>query len=187
MKRTVITVILGTLILFIWNAVSWMALPFHAQSMQNIPESAINTNVLKESMPEDGVYHYPGLPENESEAAHKAVEEKLTAGPRITMMVYKSGSTSFFDPMNFIWNFIFNLITVILLMGIVKRLGNHSTRNILWTTIATGLVISFMSDLPTMNWFMFPLDYTLANILDYMVMMTLLGLLFANYTYKRAE
>ena len=184
MKRTVITVIVGTLILFIWNAVSWMALPFHAQSMQTIPEAAINTDDLKAQMTEDGVYHYPGLPENESEAAYQEIEEKLAAGPRITLMVYKSGSTSFFDPMNFVWNLIFNLITVILLMGIVKRLGNHSTRNILWTTIATGLVISFMSDLPTMNWFMYPLDYTMANILDYLVMMTLLGLLFAKYTYK---
>ena len=184
MKRTVITVVLGTLILFIWNAVSWMVLPFHAQSMQTIPETAINTNTLKEQLTEDGVYHYPGLPENESEAAYQEIEEKLTAGPRITMMVYKSGSTSFFDPMNFVWNLIFNLITVILLMGIVKRLGNHSTRNILWTTIATGLIIGFMSDLPTMNWFMFPLEYTMANILDYLVMMTLLGLLFAKYTYK---
>lgn len=184
MKRTVLTIIFGTLILFVWNAVSWMALPFHAQSMKSIPEAAISTDNLKANMTEDGVYHYPGLPENESEAAYNEIEEKLAAGPRITMMVYKSGSTSFFDPMNFVWNLLFNLVTVILLLGIVKRLGNHSTRNILWTTIAIGLVISFMSDLPTMNWFMFPLDYTLANILDYMVMMTLLGLLFAKYTYK---
>ena len=184
MKRTVLTVIFGTLILFIWNAVSWMALPFHEQSMQSIPDKALNTKKLKKHMPEDGVYHYPGLPENESQEAYTEIEEKLGEGPRIMMMVYKSGSTSFFNPMNFVWNLIFNLVTVILLMGIVKRLGNHSTRNILWTTIAVGLIICLMSDLPTMNWFMFPLDYTLANILDYMVMMTLLGLLFAKYTYR---
>ena len=184
MKRTVLTIIFGTLILFIWNAVSWMVLPFHAQSMKSIPEAAISTDDLKSNMPEDGVYHYPGLPENETEAAYKEIEEKLAAGPRITMMVYKSGSTPFFNPMNFIWLLIMNIVTVILLLGIVKRLSNHSLRNIMWTTIAVGIVISLLSDLQLMNWFMFPLDYTLANILDYMVMMTLLGLLFAKYTFK---
>ncbi len=184
MKRTILTIVFGTLILFVWNAISWMALPFHEQSMQSIPDKALNTKKLQRHMTEDGVYHWPGLPENDSEEAFKEIEEKLAAGPRITLMVYKSGSTSFFDPMNFFWNLLYILFTVILLLGIVRRLANRTTRNILWVTIAVGLVIGLMSDLQLMNWFMFPLDYTAANILDYLVMMTLLGLLFAKYTFK---
>ncbi len=138
-------------------------------------------------MTEDGVYHYPGLPKNQTEEAYKEVEAKLAEGPRITLMVYKAGGTSFFDPMNFFWNFIFNLLTVILVFGLVRRTANRSFKGILWVTIAIGLIVALMSDLPMMNWFMFPMDYILANILDYLVMMTLLGLLFAGYTFKEKK
>ncbi|MGI9547774.1 MAG: hypothetical protein ACR2MM_11080 [Flavobacteriaceae bacterium] len=187
MKRTIITLILGTLIIFIWNAVSWMALPFHANSMNSIPESALNTNQLKEQLTEDGVYHYPGMPQDQSDEALKEVEAKLAEGPRITLMVYKSGSTAFMDPMNFLWDLIFNLIIVVLVLGLVRGLADHSFKNILRATISIGLVISFMTDIPMKNWFMFPLDYTLANVLDYLISMTLLGLLFAGYTFRPAR
>lgn len=187
MKRTVITIILGSLILLIWNAFSWMVLPFHEQSMQSIPDGAINTEILQDQLPLDGVYHFPGMPEASTEEAYREIENKLAKGPRITLMVYKAGGTEFMNPLNFLWDFIFGAITVILIYGLIRRMADKSMRNILWTTISIGLVIGFMTDLPLMNWFMFPLDYTMANVLDYLISLGLLGLLFANYTFKKAS
>jgi len=187
MKRTLITAIVGSLILLIWNALSWMVLPFHEQSISSIPESAINSNLLQEQVPEDGVYHFPGMPEENTEEALKEVEDKLAKGPRITLMVYKAGGTPFMDPINFLWDFIFGAIVVILILGIINRFADKSMNNILRTTIGIGLVVGFMTDLPLMNWFMFPLDYTLANVLDYIVSMGLLGLFMASYTFKGAS
>lgn len=184
MKRTVLTIVSGTLILFIWNAFSWMVLPFHEQSMHTIPDEALDTGKLQNQMAADGLYHYPGLPEDGSEGGLEEVKAKLATGPRITMMVYIAGGTPFMDPANFLWNLIFNLLTVLLLWALVNRLANKTLKNILWTTISVGLLVALMSDLPLLNWFMFPLDYILANILDYVVTMTLLGLLFSAYTFK---
>ncbi len=36
MKPTVITVILGSLILLIWTAISWMVFPFQEQSISSL-------------------------------------------------------------------------------------------------------------------------------------------------------
>ncbi|GEM_PF-4753532 len=41
MKKKITTLTIGTLILFVWNAVSWMVLPFHSNSLKNIPESVV--------------------------------------------------------------------------------------------------------------------------------------------------
>ncbi|WP_347924322.1 hypothetical protein [Pontimicrobium sp. SW4] len=40
-KKVLVSVILGTLLLFLWNVISWMALPFHTKTLKTIPESVI--------------------------------------------------------------------------------------------------------------------------------------------------
>lgn len=184
MKRKIITLVLGTLILFIWNAVSWMALPFHSNALHTIPDSAIESETLKSVLQTDGIYHYPGFPEGESTESLEAIEQKLNEGPRITFMAYKAGSTELFDPKNFILNLLFNFLTVLLLLFLIEKQTDKTVKQVLISTLAIGLLIGFASDFPQMNWFMFPLEYTLPNVLDYLIAFTLIGLLFGMYTFK---
>lgn len=184
MKRKLISVFCGTLILFIWNAISWMALPFHGNSLKNIPESAIDTEVLKEKMSEDGVYHFPGLPKEGGYQHLNSIQEQLEKGPRITLMVYKQGPTELFKPKTFIINLFFNFVSVALLLIIVERLKNKSFKKILSTLLLIALLIGFMSDFPQMNWYMFPFTYSIIEVLDHLISIGLLSLLFYFYTFK---
>jgi hypothetical protein len=184
MARKVITIIAGAFILFGWNAISWMALPFHGNTLQSIPESAFDSELLEDNLPKDGVYHYPGLPKENTPSEFKALEKKLKEGPRITLMVFKKGSTEFFDPKSFALNFVFNLLTVLILLTVVQQLTNKSLRKILLTLLSIGLIVALTSDLPQMNWYMFPLEYTLVNVFDHLISFLLLGLLFGFYTFK---
>jgi len=183
-KREIISIIIGTILLFIWGAVSWMALPFHGSAMNNIPEGAIDTEELKKLMPESGVYHLPGMPEDNSEAAMKKVEDQLEAGPRITMMVYKNAPTKLFDPKDFIIGLIYNLFTVLLAFFVISKLRNKDLKSIMMASLALALLVIVIADLSMVNWFMFPMDYTFANIIDRVVSFGLLGLLFGYYTFK---
>ncbi|MEM6725756.1 MAG: hypothetical protein AAF598_17075, partial [Bacteroidota bacterium] len=79
--RHLISIVLGTIVLFVWNAISWMALPFHNKALTNIPETALQLETMKTQMPESGVYHYPGVPANFSEEAMAEVEQQLANGP----------------------------------------------------------------------------------------------------------
>ena len=72
-KRAIISVAIGTIVLFIWGMVSWMVLPFHGNSLNAIPDGALDTQEMKNLMPESGVYHFPGMPEDNTEAAMKEV------------------------------------------------------------------------------------------------------------------
>ena len=184
MKKTIITLVLGTVILFVWNAISWMALPFHSNALKTIPDAVIEGQNLKIALPEDGIYHYPGIPESNAPEDITKIESKMEEGPRITFMAYKTGPTKLFDVNAFALNLIFNFITICLIFWVVKNQSDKSIKKILSTTLALGLLVSFASDFPQMNWFMFPLSYTLPNILDYLVSFGLFGLLMGVYTFK---
>lgn len=184
MKRIIVTIVSGTFIFFLWNAISWMVLPFHSSSLHTIPESALETQKLKKEQLEDGIYHYPGLPKDNSSEEIQKTENKLKEGPRITFMAYKRGSTSLFEFKTFGINLLLNLSTVCLILFAIQKLGDKSLKNILMTTSCLALMVGFASDFPQMNWFMFPLDFVLPYVLDYIVSFTLLGLLLALYTFK---
>lgn len=178
-KRTILTFFIGTLILFIWNALSWMALPFHSGTFKNIPEQAINMDHLKTEMPESGVYHYPGLPEDQSAESVREVESKLAKGPRVTLMVYKNGPTKFFDPATYGFSLLINFLTVLFAYFVVSKIAVENKR-ILRVMLLIGVISGLISDISLMNWYLFPLDYTLVSLMDKIIAFTLLGLLFQN-------
>lgn len=184
-KKTAISIILGALIIFIWNAISWMALPFHTDSMMNLPEDAISMSQLSNTLTESGLYHYPGLPDGSPES-QKAIEDKLAMGPRITMMIFQKGPSSMYNPGDFFLTFIFNLIVVAILLYIVNKIGKKTQNNIFTTCVFAGILVSFQSDMALMNWYKFPIGYTVANIFDHIIAFGLVGLLFSNYTFKNS-
>jgi len=183
-SKKIISVILGALILFIWSMISWMALPFHENTLTQIPEGTVDLQKMQIDMPKDGVYHYPGMPADDSPETMVAMEEKLNKGPRIALMVYKSGATKLMDPMQFVLGFVINLLTVIGLFYIVSKLADKSIKSILTTVIVIGFIIGFASDFAMLNWGMFPMDFTITNVFDYLVSFSLVGLLFGSYSFK---
>ena len=186
-KQAIYSILSGTILLFIWNAVSWMVLPFHSNTLHTIPESVIQpAEALREAMPESGVYHYPGLPEGNSATAMEEIEAKLAEGPRITLMVYKNEPTELFELSSFIFSAVANLLTALIVFLIISRLGVASLRSAIVTCLLIGSVAAIVSDISQMNWYMFPLDYTLINVVDKLVAFGLLGLVFGWYVRKKA-
>lgn len=186
-KRLIITIALGTIILFLWNALSWMALPFHSNTLNNLPKESINTQYLKENVLNDGVYHYPGLPSGNSNESLMDIQDKLKLGPRITLMVYKNGPSDLFNPGQFIGSLMINLLTVIFTVLLILKLKTKTLKSVLIHCIIIGLLIGLVSDVGQMNWYMFPLDYTLVNLFDHLIQFILLGILFGLYTFKEMK
>lgn len=184
MKKTIITLVLGTLLLFIWNAVSWMALPFHSQTLNSLPENVMDMEALKQSGLASGVYHYPGFPETQTPETMAAMEQIVQSQPRIPFMVIKKEPTSLFDPVQFFWSLMINLLTVVFAYYIIKRLSSKNRKSIILSALALGGIVALIADLSLMNWYFFPLDYTLANLLDRVVAFGLLGILFSMYSFK---
>ncbi|SHG71165.1 hypothetical protein [Flagellimonas flava] len=187
MKKTIITLVLGTFLLFIWNAVSWMVLPFHSQTLNSLPENVLDVEALKQSDLKSGVYHYPGFPDSQSPKAMATMEQLLQSQPRIPFMVVKKEPTLLFDPVQFFWSLMINLVTVTLAYFLIKKLSPKNPKSIFLYALALGGIVALISDLSLMNWYFFPLDYTLVNLMDRIVSFGLLGVLFGIYTFKNTS
>ncbi|WP_347924324.1 hypothetical protein [Pontimicrobium sp. SW4] len=139
---------------------------------------------MKNEIPESGVYHYPGLPKNQSQIEIDKIKNKLKQDPRITLMVYVKEPTQLFNSKTFVFSLLINLVTVIFSIFIISRMTIKNRKNIFSVTLFLGLLTVIMSDISLMNWFMFPASYTLVNAFDKIVSFGLLGLLFTFYTFK---
>src|ERR1044071_3358555 len=98
----IITLALGALIggvtSFVWNAISWMALPWHHATYKPFADEDAVTRALLQHAPTDGVYGLPapprtvrGAPKETNAAAEKAVEDKLRRGPLATVVFQRDG------------------------------------------------------------------------------------------------
>jgi len=93
MGRILLAALLAAVATFIWGTLSWVVLPLHEASMFNLPEDAVNWEVMKEKMTEKGIYHFPGYPEGEltpqqQESAMEEMTRKYEIGPLIHLMIY---------------------------------------------------------------------------------------------------
>jgi hypothetical protein len=185
MKRKTIAIVLATLALFAWNAISWMGLPFHGQSLQPLPDAVVEFTKLSSVRLEDGVYHYPGFPEDNSPESLQKLEQKLATGPRIPLMVYKSGPSQLFNPTDFLQSLLINLFTVGALYLLLAQVKPQDLRATLLACLLAAMLTGFASDLALMNWYKLSLEFVIPNMADHIIGFCLAGIILFSVFFKR--
>jgi hypothetical protein len=176
MKNLIIAIILGTLALFIWNAVSWMVLGLHDNTLKNIPESVVEAGDMKNAMPEPGVYHYPGLAED---ADWEAVTQKMQEGPVISLLVFLPEGTTPFSPKSFLISFLLNLLAVGMAAYFLMQTKLSSFQSKALFVGLLGVFAGVVVELPTGSWYGFPAFYLTIQMIDYIVGWFLVGAILA--------
>ncbi len=175
MKKIALAAVTGGLILFVWTALSWMALPFHTMNLNSIPDEDNAIAALGEYVTESGVYQYPGMGPDQA-----LVAEKLSKGPRL-FMLFRTDGADMMDPMQFVRGLILNIIVAgliaFLLSKAVFSLPTYGSR-ILFVTLFSLLPV-FHVEFAMANWWGFPLDYILVNVFDHVAGFALAGLAIA--------
>lgn len=175
MKKKILAVVIATLVLFLWNAISWMALPFHSQSLSTLPDRVVKFTELSSIRLEEGVYHYPGLPEDNSPEAMQRLHQKLKDGPQIPLMVFKPGPSELFNPVDFLVSLLLNLGTAGVVFIILKALKPSGLKQTITHCAMLGLLIAVMSDLALMNWYRLPWSFVWPSIADHVVGLVMAG------------
>lgn len=182
MNRVIVAGLLGGVVLFVWQFISWTILPWHNMTIHSIAEGDEIVEILRAQELQSGVYHFPGMPEGDnSEAAMNAWAERYKQGPNINFMAYSAVGQDHEDPMQFIWGLIFNILAASLaawmLMGALGSTGSFMKRTLLVT--ALGVFVVLTTTLPNWNWWAFPGDYSVVMAIDYIVNWFLAGLVIA--------
>ena len=179
MGRRLLAAIAGGIVVFIWSAVSHMALGLGSAGIRTLPNEERMAQAIRGVVTEPGLYFFPGMdpsrkmtPEEE-----RAWTERYRRGPSGLLVVQPGGR----DPME-PTQFVVELLADILAAGVAAFLLAGLGGPLLARAGAVGLLGLFeWADLSVSywNWYKFPTLYTGAALVEQVVGWTLAGLVMA--------
>jgi hypothetical protein len=185
MLRLVLSTVLGAIVFFVWGALAWTVLQIHSDTIHDINNEQAVMQVLKDAIPEPGMYWFPAFPEGHDTATGEEREAMMEQwsqlhrdGP-IGLMNFHPHGFEPMAPMVFATGFGLNLLMALIasLLLIAAGLRMYLMRVVFVASI--GLVIGIAAHMTYWNYMHFPLDYSLMMVLDNVVGWSLAGLVMA--------
>jgi hypothetical protein len=186
MGKKLLAAVLGGIAFFLWSFVAHMLTGLGETGIQEIPNEQAVVSSLKTSLPNSGLYMFPGwgLP---ADASHSdkmkamqspAMQAKMQAGPT-GLLVYRANGMGGLTARQLITELVTNIIQVflaILLLG-QTRIVNFVGR---WRFITiAGFLAAISTNISYWNWYGFPGNYTTAYIATIAVGFAIAGLVAA--------
>jgi hypothetical protein len=171
MKKWLIGSLVGAVIIFVWQAASWMFLPTHANSMKYTANQDQIMSVLNSNLSEDGLYSMPSAPtKKEQQDMMKSMEGK----PSASVIYHKSTDTSM--GMRMVRSFLVDVFLVISLIYVLTRGGIPIARRAFSGAVALGLFSWLWSDYTGHIWFDLPWHMIIGDLWDSLIAWGLCGL-----------
>jgi hypothetical protein len=174
MKKSIIGVLVGALILFIWQFLSWALLNLHGAQQKYTPKQDTVMTFLQTQFSEDGAYrmpnYAPGTSREEMEKQMKATEGK----PWAQVIYHKSmpGMNTMY--MNMARGLAVNIVIIWLLCWLLAKINAPSFGTIFIGTLGTG-IITFLHGPYTMHIWYDSFDLMI-HLLDVVVAWGITGL-----------
>ena len=171
MKKYLIGSVIGAIIIFAWQGLSWMVMGVHDSSMKYHPAQKEIMDVISANITEDGLYMMPSAQtKKEQEAMMKEMEGK----PWVSVIYHKSfnGDTT----MRLIRAFLIDVFLVISLIYILMRGGTVPIpRRVFSGAVALGLAFFLWSPYMGHVWFDLPWHMIKGDLIDALVAWSLCG------------
>jgi hypothetical protein len=180
MKRVAVAAVLGGLAMFVWGAVSHMLTPLGEAGMRSMPpagEPAV-TGALSANVPDDGMYMFPGMDERarNTDEGREEWMRRYAAGPAGLLIYHPHGGKTMNSQLLGT-----ELLTNILAVAVAAWTATHARtfgRRLLLVT-AFGLAAWLSIEASYWNWYGFPTNYALAQLIDQVVGFFFAGLVVA--------
>jgi hypothetical protein len=167
MKRIFIAAISGCVIIFIWGAFSHLVLLIGV-GFTPIPNEDKIIKTLESSIPEKGLYFFPGknfrrsAPEQES-----AFDEKFKTGP-VGILVYRPVGGNPFSLNKLMTQLTSSLISTLILAFIISLIDASYWKRVFAASLLGCLACVSVSTI-YWNWYEFPTGFFLAQCFDQIV------------------
>jgi hypothetical protein len=183
--RVILSAIIGGILVFAWSMVSWMALPYHAQSISQFKDEAALTKLIKEHADHSGVYVLPFVandtlskPADEQRKIWEEVQKKQQDGPLVFASVALNG-TEVSMKQTMVYGLILQIAGAFIISLILWGFCCSGYFCRLFTVISIGLTVGLLGSVPGLIWWKFSLPFTLACGADALIGWTIAGLLMA--------
>jgi hypothetical protein len=179
MGRRLLAAIAGGIVVFVWSAVSHMALGLGSAGIRTIPNEERLAQAIRGVVTEPGLYFFPGLDPSRkmTPQEERAWTERYRRGPSGLLVVQPAGREPM-EPTQFVVELLADILAAGVAAFILAGLGGP----LLARAGAVGLLGVFeWADLSVSywNWYKFPTLYTGAALVEQVVGWTLAGLVMA--------
>ncbi|MFN0173873.1 MAG: hypothetical protein ACKVU0_04420 [Saprospiraceae bacterium] len=171
MKKQLIATIVGGLILFIWQFLSWSTLGVHNSEHGYTANQDKIMEALNQNLTEAGTYMVPGVPPGTSHEQAEALMQPNMGKPWASISYHKSFNMNM--GMNMFRGFVVDLLAAFLLSWLLLRFANLNMRTAVQSSIFVGL-IGYLT-IPYLNSIWFE-NNSIGHLIDALVSWGLLGI-----------
>ncbi len=139
MKKILLGAIVGGLLLFIWQTLSWMVMDLHSKAHAYTDKEAAILNVLNSELTEEGQYFMPGYKPGASSAEHEAVAKANIGKPWAMVSYHKSFEMPLAS--NIIRGLVVNIVLMALFCWILSKFAAPRFGTVLTASLFAGLIV----------------------------------------------
>jgi hypothetical protein len=182
--RVLIAGILGGVVLFIWNFVAHDLLPLGEMGIRLMQNEDAVTSALQTNLGDNsGFYFFPtgglttGATGEQKKAAMKKAEEQMASGAS-GVLVYRPKRVFNF-PKRLIIQFATDVAEALLAAFLLAQTGIRGFGGRVGFVFTAGILAAIATNVPYANWYGFPKDFTLGQMLIQVVGFLLVGIIAA--------
>lgn len=170
MKKSILASLVGGLILFIWQFLSWGLLNLHySQNSYTANQDEIR-EFLRNKLPE-GEYFLPTIPKGASAEDQAALQKEVAGQPWMQIKYHDAWTMSM--PMNLTRGIIIDIFSVFLLCWILTKIPDLTMGTAVISSLFVGLIGYFLNPYMESIWFE---TATMPDLLDAVVQFGLVGI-----------
>lgn len=183
MKKILIGTIVGAIILFGWQSMSWTGLGIHNDSFKFAPAQDSVISSLEKNLPEPGMYRIPNWVPGSSQLEQDALMKKMEGRPWAIVTYHNYYDGDMFKPI--IRGFLICLVCVLLVCLVINQFAKPNFINVFLTAVGFGLVSFLSVSYIGHNWFNTPWHYLTGELIDSIVGWGLCGIWLGLWNNRR--
>ena len=174
--RTFLAALTAAVVVFLWQSVSHIALPWHQSTFSEFKDISAVQNVIEQNADGPGMYVVPWADPGDKEAMKKAMEQK-DKGFSMFASVRPNGSNAMGVSLG--QQFLWNLIGAFFVAFLLTKLNLKDTSCKVGTTVFFALFTVVTGILPNWSWWGFGNSFIAVNIADTLISWSLAGFVLA--------
>ena len=151
MKKLIIGAIVGGIIIFLWQFISWAALNLHHASQEYTPKQDSILSYLNSQFSEDGSYLLPNYAPGTSREDMEKQMKNNDGKPWAQIQYHKALNVNM--GMNIVRGFLADIIMVALLCWILMKLSSPGFSSVFTVCLLTGIIVFINSPYTIHIWY----------------------------------
>ena len=164
MKKWIIGSLVGAIIIFAWQFLSWSLLGIHNDAVKYHPAQDSIVNYLSSTITEDGSYMLPTGKPGSSRKEHEEMMTQMEGKPWASVIFHKEYHANIARRM--IRGFLVDIFLVFTLIYVLTRAGTPVPVRVLAGSVAIGLFSFLWGPYTGHNWFDLPMGMLKGDLID---------------------